>query len=204
MNKQVSYKAVCIVFCALVVCFAVAFYAFGWTEPGSVPPGGNVSAPLNVGPNGQVKAGGLILNTGGAANGLIVSQGRVGIGTETPGYKLNVVGGDVSFSKNGAMGLELRSTGGSMAFIDFSNDGSSDYDTRLVLMNNDLLSLTGASFSIDGNLSISGYFNYQQRNCYQIDYTPSGQTLCNAGYYVAGVWDDGAGLPGPNGLVCCR
>ena len=46
--------------------------AFAWTEPSTVPPAGNAAAPLNVSSQGQSKAGGLILNTGGAAIGLIV------------------------------------------------------------------------------------------------------------------------------------
>ncbi len=91
MNKNTSYKLVSIAVCSLVICFAVAFYAFGWTEPTVTPPGGNVSAPLNVSSTGQSKAGGLILNTGGATNGLIVQTGNVGIGV-TPTQKLDVNG----------------------------------------------------------------------------------------------------------------
>jgi len=63
---------------------------YAWTEPGQAPPGGNVSAPLNVGSIGQSKSGGLILNTGGAAIGLIVDKGNVGIGTTSPGAKLQI------------------------------------------------------------------------------------------------------------------
>lgn len=55
--------------------FIAGFAVYAWTEPSQAPPGGNVSAPLNAGPTGQSKEGGLILNTGGAANGLIVQQG---------------------------------------------------------------------------------------------------------------------------------
>ncbi len=91
MNKNTSYKLVSIAVCSLVICFAVAFYAFGWTEPTATPPAGNVSAPLNVSSTGQSKTGGLILNTGGAANGLIVQTGNVGIGV-TPTQKLDVNG----------------------------------------------------------------------------------------------------------------
>ena len=51
-----------------------------WTEPTMDPPGGNIGAPINTSGIGQAKAGGLILNTGGADNGLIVRNGNVLIG----------------------------------------------------------------------------------------------------------------------------
>jgi hypothetical protein len=76
----------------IFVSFSILAISLAWTEPIANPPSGNVSAPLNVGPTGQVKRGGLILNTGGAPNGLIVATGSVGIGTANPSYKLEVVG----------------------------------------------------------------------------------------------------------------
>jgi hypothetical protein len=60
-----------LVFGILVLVFLAAFYAVAWQEPTQAPPEGNVPAPLNVGPTGQSKEGGLILNTGGAVAGLI-------------------------------------------------------------------------------------------------------------------------------------
>lgn len=80
---------------AIVILGAFLFalnLVWGFTEPSSSPPLGNVPAPLNVGSAGQSKAGGLILNTGGASNGLIVDQGNVGIGTQSPAQKLDVIG----------------------------------------------------------------------------------------------------------------
>ncbi|MFH1458109.1 MAG: hypothetical protein ABIG31_02945 [Candidatus Omnitrophota bacterium] len=62
----------------------------------------------------------------------------------------------------------------------------------------------GARLHVAGDARVDGYFNYQQRNCYRITYTVTGNVMCNVGYYVAGIWDDGVGMPGPNGLVCCR
>ena len=59
-------------------------YAETFTEPVGPPPENNTSAPLNVSSDGQTKIGGLILNTGGAVNGLIVALGNVGIGDLTP------------------------------------------------------------------------------------------------------------------------
>jgi hypothetical protein len=77
----------------IFVSFFILTIGLAWTEPNSNPPGGNVSAPLNVGPTGQVKRGGLTLNTGGASIGLVVVSGNVGIGITDPQQKLDVAGG---------------------------------------------------------------------------------------------------------------
>ncbi len=67
-----------------------------WTGPTVGAPGGNASAPLNVSSTGQTKAGGLRVNSGGAATGLEVISGttllggNVGIGTTNPGAKLEI------------------------------------------------------------------------------------------------------------------
>ncbi|MFH1582192.1 MAG: hypothetical protein ABIA08_00285 [bacterium] len=76
MQKQVSPKIIALTFGVLVISFLAAFYVVAWQEPSQVPPEGNVSMPLNVGPSGQAKEGGLILNTGGALIGLIVDTGQ--------------------------------------------------------------------------------------------------------------------------------
>ncbi len=77
---------------AAVLVFVFSLMAVAFSEPTQTPPAGNVSAPLNVSNLGQSKAGGLILNTGGAVYGLIVENGFVGIGTLSPEKKLHVVG----------------------------------------------------------------------------------------------------------------
>lgn len=78
-----------------VVIFAVFAFisnAFAWTSAPLNPPSGNVSAPLNESNAAQSKIGGLLLNTGGAVNGLIVPFGKVGIGTTSPDQQLSVAG----------------------------------------------------------------------------------------------------------------
>lgn len=69
-------------------------FAFAWTQPGCGPTGCNVAAPLNVSSTGQIKDGGLTVAaavpTGGI--GFVVANGKVGIGTTTPYYKLDVNG----------------------------------------------------------------------------------------------------------------
>lgn len=82
MPKEISLKIVILSFGVLVICFATAFYVVAWQEPAQAPPDGNVPAPLNAGATGQSKAGGLILNTSGAPNGLIVDKGNLCLGDD--------------------------------------------------------------------------------------------------------------------------
>ncbi len=85
-------KSFALIIAVLALSLGAVYLALGFTEPSVAPPAGNVPAPLNVGSSGQSKSGGLILNTGGAAYGLIVDKGNVGIGTPNPGAKLEVAG----------------------------------------------------------------------------------------------------------------
>ncbi len=88
----------------LILIFGGFKFAHAWIEPTTIPPGNNIFAPINSSAFGQSKVGGLILNLGNAAHGLIVKYGLVGIGTDNPQAKLDVVG------KVRSTGLEVNST----------------------------------------------------------------------------------------------
>ena len=65
-----------------------------WTSPSEPPPAGNIDLPLNASNIGQEKLGGLVLNSGSqpAPYGLIVAQGKMGIGTTEPTQQLHIAG----------------------------------------------------------------------------------------------------------------
>ncbi len=84
-------------FFLLLLFFASLVAYAGWFKPTAIPTGGNVAAPLAPTGEGQFKAGGLWLNSGGSSEkGLVVlgddDSGYVGIGTDNPGAKLDLVG----------------------------------------------------------------------------------------------------------------
>ncbi|MDO8579683.1 MAG: cohesin domain-containing protein [bacterium] len=86
------------IFVQVLVVFILSAFAFissvfaDWNPPTQSPPGDNVISPLNISNIAQSKIGGLLLNTGGAPNGLIVQSGKVGIGTTNPQATLDVKG----------------------------------------------------------------------------------------------------------------
>jgi len=103
---------------SLALFLAVLIFALGavlatiaWTEPTSAPPAGNIPAPINVGSQAQTKQGPLTTvgaltsntalyspifydldNTSWYINpsGTSVFSGNVGIGTTSPGGKLDI------------------------------------------------------------------------------------------------------------------
>ncbi len=89
MKIKSKFTVFSLFFC---VFYFVFISAHAWIEPTTIPPGNNIFAPLNSSAFGQSKVGGLILNLGNAAHGLIVRYGLVGIGTDNPESKLDVRG----------------------------------------------------------------------------------------------------------------
>jgi len=92
MSKTTIFNLIKILYTlvTILVLSLIAGFVFSWTSPSAIPPNDNVDAPLNTGSSGQTKEGGLILNTGGANNGLTVKgtstfMGPISIGVNNTG-----------------------------------------------------------------------------------------------------------------------
>jgi len=72
-------------------------YASTWVAPTSAPTGGNPDAPINIGPTGQIKLGGLTLGAGtGVSQAFTVLNGKSGFGFATiPSNLLADVNGSI-------------------------------------------------------------------------------------------------------------
>ena len=125
MNPEKLKSAVNSILPSLIALAFIGGLVYAWTEPGQSPPGGNLGAPLNTSNLGQYKEGGLLLNTGGAPNGLIVQNGNVGIGTTNPSATLDVSGsiqvGDDTSPCTAAKAGTLRWNSGSLQVCDGSS-----------------------------------------------------------------------------------
>jgi len=96
MKTENLYKIVPVVFSVFVLCFAVAFYALGWTEPTAVPPNNNVDPPINEGSDSQVKSGALGVSGVFKTFSMAMLEGDVGIGifnreSKIPQSKLHII-----------------------------------------------------------------------------------------------------------------
>ena len=75
-----------------VMSLAVSYFVFAWTAPTKTPPGENVATPINEGSDDQIKTGGLSVGAFISQYGTILAKdsGSVGIGTSSPGARLDV------------------------------------------------------------------------------------------------------------------
>lgn len=97
LNKIV--KSLGFIFGVVVLSFSLGYVVLAWTEPSQVPPGCTAGtpgcdAPIHAGSTGQIKTGNLQVNalsTGTlSGNALLVPNGNVGIGTNSPSSKLEI------------------------------------------------------------------------------------------------------------------
>lgn len=97
MNKNI-FQPLKVITLALALSVGIS-YVSAWTAPTATPPGGNTSAPINVGSTAQTKTGGLNI------------QGNVGIGMTTPTQSLDVAGNIQS------TGIYAQDVGGKSTYI---------------------------------------------------------------------------------------
>lgn len=135
MKQNISYKIVSIVFAVMTVCFLTAFYALAWNEPTAVPPNENILPPINIGTTTQFKNGGL------GSNIFVWGSGSGQRGTLLP---------------DGSNGGSIELGGKGTPYIDFTNDMLEDYDVRLVLTSNDVLTVDGGDLCLVGGPCLSG------------------------------------------------
>jgi len=130
-----------------------------WSGPSQAPTGGNTSAPVNVGTTAQVKNGGLSVN---AFTAWLDSYfaGKVGIGTVSPAYKLDVNGDVINngwYRSQGATGWYSESYGGGWYMQDSTWIRS--YGSKPVYMSNGLD--TGAASGIGCGGGLGGSYILQ-------------------------------------------
>ncbi len=130
----------------------------------------------------------LIFKTNNTERVYIKNNGYVGINTSNPSsiFQVNMSGTNNLFriDNDNNIGVELRSeTTGGTPFIDFANDGSADYDARIILSGDDDLNIVGADFGIYGALKPNG------------DAGTSGQILTSQGPGQPPVWQTPASIP---------
>jgi len=94
-------KSIALILGVLIMSLTIGYLVFAWTEPTSSPPGGNVPAPLNTGPNDQTKPAKLYFSAFYDSNNIFYFvdpsasfsaffAGSVGIGTVAPGNIITI------------------------------------------------------------------------------------------------------------------
>lgn len=140
-----------VIILTIIIGFSVNYVFAVWTNPPANPPTcpdtiDGCNTPINVSINGQIKEGGLTLNTNGSQHGLIVQKGNVGIGTITPSNKLTINGGASS-----GINDVLRISGGSLTA---ANDA-----TGLLFLQRDFYNDYGAAIRLVNTASTPSWLN---------------------------------------------
>ena len=99
-------------------------------------------------------------------------------------------GGAYIILKNGNVGIGTTEPAGKLQVE--TGTGYSGYFTG------------GKGVYIDGDLQVDGYFNYQQRDCYELGYSAWRWVMCKEGYYVAGIYGQGDNSDAVTRVKCCR
>lgn len=185
MKKQIlTIAALAIGFLAGASALSALAQTGTWTAPTSAPPGGNVSAPLNVGSGVQAKTGllglsSLQFNPGGASNvisGSVLTAmdnyGTVGWAASAGGYAVSIVEGAGSYSNTFA------------CRINSSTGETTCKQSATSPINNPTVSWTSAAspFSASATGSyvlscISGASGYNKPTCCRTN-TADGSALC--------------------------
>jgi len=164
MNIKKRSNGIALIISVLAMSLSLSYVVLAapWAGPTAAPPGNNTDIPLNVGDISQVKGGGLILNTGGAPNGLSVANGKVGIGTLSPDAKLHVLG--ISDTDNDADNVYVQGISNSPNFnpsLVFRRSRGNSIATMAPVQNGDTLmevlarGYNNGSFSETANIRMS-------------------------------------------------
>ena len=149
-----------IILLALVLATGVG-YVFAWTGPTQGPPNGNVSAPINVGTENQIKNAGLGIDALSVFGDGYLS-GNFGIGTTSPLAKLDVVGGIKVGYDSGACDsskagtTRYNSTSNQLEFCDGSDWGETGKASQIIssptysYINSSTIGVTGGGYYLDG------------------------------------------------------
>ena len=175
--------------------FSIGIQAFAFTQPSSSPPNNDAYAPLNTSGTAQAKTGGLLLNTGGATNGLIVQSGNVGIGTASPGYRLDVSG-------------QVRSSSGGFVFPDGtvqSSAAANPTGSYLPLAGGVMngggtrIGINGSTISSAGGYGFGNGAAYSNTNSLAVDTLETDGGVGGSGTLELNYYGGGAVTIGPSG-----